>query len=353
MKDESNKTEKATPFKLREAKKKGQVAKSMELNHSLILLVFVLIGSALWSSISSQYVSFFKTTLLAGNQVVFSADSIVEWLSYINRDIFMMVGPLVFIILVSGVFSNIIQTGPMISSETLKFDINRLNPVEGLKKLFSIQKLFDLLKNSLKLLLIGCLLYFGFQIVLPQLISANISSREMVASFIVAKIALVGLGVIVILIPIVLLDFIFTKKEFAKKMRMSQREVKEEHKRQDGNPEIKSKRRQAQKELLKKTSAISNVDKADLIIVNPTHYAIGLKYDKDLMNAPVVIVKGRGEMARTIRELAQRYGKIFFRRPSVARALYKNCDIDQPICAEQFSQVAEIYRSFYQLKGEK
>lgn len=350
MKDESNKTEKATPFKLKEAKKKGQVAKSMEVNHAFILLIFVLVGAAFWPRISERFSSFTKTTWLSGNNVKFEIDSLVNWYSSFSSELLIIFGPLLLVILSAGIFSNILQTGPIFSTSSFKIDMNRINPAEGLKKLFSLQKIFELVKSIAKLSLIGCLLYLGALLLLPKLMIVSINSQDLVDDFIVSQMTLVGMCVVLVLVPIVYLDFLFARKQFSKKMKMSQREVKEEHKRQEGNPEIKAKRRQIQKELLKKTSAISKVEEADLIIVNPTHFAVGLKYDRKTMLAPIVIVKGRGELARSIRQLAQRYGKVFYRKPEIARVLYKNCQIDQPIPHDQFSQIADIYRNFYALK---
>ncbi len=343
--EEFDKSEKATPFKLREAKKKGQVARSMEINHTVILLIFALVGSAFYETIAFSYNKFVTKTWLGGSGINFHSNEIIMWFASVTSELMIIFGPLLLVIMFSGVLANLLQTGPIITTHPLKPDFKKLNPAQGFKKLFSLMKLFDLFKNVFKILLIGLVIYIGYHFLVPKLFNLQNLSSGSVGDFMVSKIVLAGLAVIIALVPITILDFIFSRREFARKMKMSKREVKEEHKRHEGSPEIKSKRKQIQKELLKKASSISNVSEADLIIVNPTHYAVGLKYEQTTMKAPVVVVKGRGEMAKKVRVLAQKYDKPLYRKPFVARSLYASCDIEDPIPLDQFKAVAEIYRT--------
>jgi len=347
MSEETDKSEKASPYKLREAKKKGQVAKSQELNHVVTLIVFTLVGSAFWNNISSGFSKLVENIWLTGNQVIFDKGPMLIWFSNIVAEMVGILGPLVAVIMLSGILANLIQTGLIVSTHSLKIDFSRLNPAKGLKKIFSIQKIFDLVKNVLKVCFIGGLFYLGVTWLLPNLVATKGLSPDAIGEYIIDYVVIVGLSVIAVLIPATIVDVIFSNKEFAKKMRMSKREVKEEHKRQEGSPEIKAKRKEAQKELLKKSAGLSKVQEADLIIVNPTRVAVGLKYDRKLMAAPMVIVKGKGELAKKIRELAQQYNKVFFTRPETARALYKTCEVDQAVAADLYTDVAEIYRTFY------
>ncbi|MCO7223723.1 flagellar biosynthesis protein FlhB [Pleionea sp. CnH1-48] len=350
--DDFDKSEEATPQKLKDARKKGQVAKSQEVSHWIVLSSFLVISLAFWLDLSREFGDFFRTIILAGTQIDMSTHGVLSWFSLLSEDLMQMFGAPVLFLMLAGILANVLQTKPLISSHPIKPDFNRLNPAQGAKKLFNRKVLFELLKVTLKLLAFGLLVFLVLSYFLPDIFIIAYSERDQMGSDIVHSIARYCGVLMLILLPVALLDWLFSVKDFARNMRMSRKEVKDEHKRHDGNPEIKSKRKEIQRELVKKSSSLGQVKNADVIVTNPSHYAIALKYDQSKMAVPIVLAKGKDTLAAQIRQLARMYSKPILRRPLLARELYRSCNINEPVMVDNYESVAEVYRWLYQLQGK-
>ncbi|NVJ62227.1 MAG: EscU/YscU/HrcU family type III secretion system export apparatus switch protein [Gammaproteobacteria bacterium] len=349
MSEEFDKSEEATPFKLREARKKGQVAKSIELNNWFMLFSFSVGIIALWSMIASGFerhlFDFFK---MAG-QISADQGSMVRLFEISSMELLSVFGGLIILLTVTAVLSNILQTKPLFSTHPIKPDFTKLNPAKGFKKLFNRKVLFELLKALLKTVMLFIVAYMIVYVFIDDFYKVSFSQKDTLTSnilFILLKIALVLLAMMVITL---IMDWIFSTKDFARQMRMSKRDVKDEHKRHEGHPEVKSKRREIQKELLKKSASIKNIKDSDVIITNPTEFAIALKYNKNSMVAPKVIAKGKGKFAAKIRKKAAEFNKPILRRPPLARKLFRECDIDGFIPPDSFQEVAKVYQSLMKL----
>ena len=349
---EQDKTEEPTPFKLREAKKKGQVAKSQELNHWLMLTGFSFAVLALWAEFSSDIKAIVQKLITTSDSLVLDGGLMVSFLSSVTMEIINASAPALLLIIIVAILTNVIQVGGVISTHQIKPDFKRIHPKEGVKKIFGRKILFELFKTVSKIVIFICVILYGGEYFISSFYGVAYATDELLDDAFVKSVITVVLILQFSLLPIVLMDLFFSKREFMRKMKMSRREVKEEHKRNDGNPEVKSKRKEIENELREKIKSMGNVKDADVIITNPTHYAVALRYDKDGLGVPTVVAKGKGEVAKSIRATARAHSKPILRRPPLARLLYKECGLSQPIPLNSYQEVAKIYRFLSRLKSK-
>ncbi|UTM58461.1 flagellar biosynthesis protein FlhB [Photobacterium sp. CCB-ST2H9] len=339
------KTEEATQYKLQQAKQKGQVSKSMDVNAFAGLLITLVTVLFIAKEIGVQLMAVMQNVFLMAPDISVQSDS---WLigqifeSYIYATM-----PVLLLAILIGVIVNFIQTGGIFSFHPIKPDIKKINPIQGFKKLFSLKSLFELVKNLLRLSLVSVLAYMIFYdeiFTLPDSISYSLSGTlDKVNALLIQTIVFFILA----MVPFTLFDLIFQRWSFRKEMRMSKKEVKDEYKNQEGDPEIRSKRKQIQKELRGKLGALSNVPSADMVITNPTFVAVALKYDPKTMTAPKVVSKGKGQLAYQIRKTARHHQVVMKTNIPLARVLYQKVKINAEIPPELYDQVAEIYRWYF------
>lgn len=347
---EQNRSEPATPFKLQEAKKRGQVAKSLDFNTFIIvcglLAVLVAWGGPYWTQLCLLCAQLFA----ASAQVNVEPAGISALAAQLVRALLGLVLPFACAGLVLSTLANLVQTGPIFSGEPLKPKFERINPVAGFKRVFNKRMLFDAVKSLLKLAFFGVITYAFFAALWPGLpfIATSDIGRQMqwLSTNGVNMLFRLGLALVVV----GLLDMALTRWQFSKQMMMSRREMKEEVKRREGDPQIRAKIRELQRENLKQARSLKRVPEADVLITNPEHLAIALRYDRERMNAPIVIAKGADAWAAEMRQIAARHGIPRFERRSVARLLFRRAQIDQPIPAESFLDVARIYAEVGELR---
>jgi flagellar biosynthesis protein FlhB len=249
--------------------------------------------------------------------------------------------------------SSFIQVGSFnISAEPLIPQLNRISLFAGFKRLFSFKSVFELLKGILKLSVVGLALYFTIS---PKMQFIEFSHQSSIVNILLLIFQLIKKMFIVTLIILFLLaiaDYVFQRFEYYKSLRMTKEEVKEEHKQQEGSPEIKSKLKQIRANRAR-TRMMSSVPDADVIITNPTHYSIALKYDSAIMEAPKVVAKGQDLIALKIREIAKENNIPLVENKHLAQVLYKNTDIGKEIPIEHYQAVAEVINYVYSLKQKK
>ena len=343
-----DKTEQASPHKLREARKRGQVAKSQEFNHLIVVLSFFLALLMFWPRISTLGRELFQSIIRTGTRTEMTTGTVSAFAEFAALESIGVVLPLLFVLVLAAIIANLLQTKFIFSGHPIKPDFNRLNPAQGFKKLFNRKTLFDLFKSILRLTLLGAVIALGGPKLLTWLTNGAARGVRNVDDWLVALLVQIMLLVLLIMIPVVLLDWIFTKKYFAHQMKMSRREVRDELKRHEGSPEIKSRRRELQKELRKKVASLRAVKDSDVIVTNPTHVAVALRYERFEMAAPIVVAVGEDALAATVRKLGRQHNKPILRRPGLARALAQNGSTGHPIPSDTYEQVAEIYRWLYQ-----
>ncbi|EDP76574.1 flagellar biosynthesis protein FlhB [Hydrogenivirga sp. 128-5-R1-1] len=336
---QENKTEKATPYRRRKLKQEGNVAKSVEIASSLSVLISSLIIFFTGALIFKEVVAFLiaisglrpaEFSILAGTTIKDSFTSIVKLLV-----------PFFVVTILVVIGAHVAQFGFIFTLKPLQFKWERLNPVEGIKKMVSITTLFELSKNTLKAsLLFGIALFILKGSVSLILNSAQMPLLEGVNFLIdlLIKVVLI-LGVIAFLIA--LLDFAYKKWDYERRIRMSKQEVKEEFKQLEGQPEVKAKVKARMREMAR-GRMMAEVPKASVVITNPTHYAIALRYDAEKDRAPVVVAKGKGTLAERIIKVAEENEVPVIRKPELARAMYSAVDVGDEIPPEFYRAVAEI-----------
>ncbi|WP_428243643.1 flagellar biosynthesis protein FlhB [Gynuella sp.] len=344
---EFDKSEQPTPFKLQEARKKGQVAKSLELSSWLLLLagfgIFTTLGWGLVTGlghISRFLFSQAANIRLTEGHFLFISEQIIATVES-------ALWPFFATLAIVAMLATLVQIGFIWSFFPLKPDIQRLNPVQGFKRLFSLRLLYESAKSVIKLLLFGGVLWIVLQQMLPYLAQAfDMQPPQIVALFQYWSSKLI-FSLLAVLLIITLLDLVYTRRDFIKRMRMSKREVKDEHKKREGDPLIRQKRRQMQKSINAQLVSVGNVPKADVVITNPTHLAVALQYDRANMATPVVVAKGSGGQAEKIKQIARQHRITVMENKPLARALFRQVDVSQPITPDLFPRVAQVYIWLY------
>ncbi len=336
---QENKTEKATPYRRRKLRQEGNVAKSVEIVSSLTVLVSSLIIFFTGALLFKEIVAFLMT--LSGVRITDFTTLTGTALKESFTNIVKLLVPFFVITVLVVIGAHVAQFGFIFTLKPLQFKWDRLNPVEGFKKMFSLTTLFELSKNTLKaVLLLGIALFILKGSVELILSSAQMPLLEGVKFLIdlLIKVVLI-LGVIAFFIA--LLDFAYKRWEYERKIRMSRQEVKEEFKQLEGHPEIRAKLKARMREMAR-GRMMAEVPKASVVITNPTHYAVALKYDGEKDKAPKVVAKGKGSMAERIIRVAQENEVPVMRKPELARALYQAVDVGEEIPPEFYRAVAEV-----------
>jgi len=348
---DTDKTEQATPFKLEEARKHGQVAKSIEMNSFLVIVTF-LAALTLWGGdIALHHAQVDRVVFEDAGKLNFDITSLSTWFGKIMMATLSMLAPFVITLMAIVILFSLIQTGPVFTFFPLKPDMKRLNPVEGFKRVFSKKLLFEAFKSLVKIGLFSTIVYLVIKGFVPRLLGMPDSDPRtypvQLLNFVKELIFKLGMAMVIV----ALLDLIYTRWEFAQKMRMSPREVKEEYKRREGDPRIKSKLRELQREAAKRGQSLSRVPDADVLITNPTHLALGVVYVRGEMAAPVINAKGAGEMAQKMKAVARRNNVPIVEDKKLARALYRKTNLDQPIGTRFYPEVAKILAGVYSHKN--
>lgn len=341
------KTEKATPRRREEARKKGQVAKSNELV-MVFVLTLTLLGLNSWlPSMLQEFDRFYHHVFIytEADLTVSKAGMLIsETIIVMAR----MVGPLLLVAMVAGYLANVMQIGFLFTTESFKLDFNRINPLKGLQRIFSKRAIAELIKSLLKTCLVG---YIAFTYLYKQLPGISVLMDVPVT----AALAVIGDNifsaswrVLAVLFVLAVADFAYQNYEYEQSLKMSKQEIKEEYKNIEGDPLLRSKIRERQR-LLASRRMMQEVPQATVVITNPRHFAVALKYEED-MSAPVVVAKGQDLMAEKIKEVAQKHEVPVVENVHLARALYRQVEVGMPIPVDLYQAVAEVIAYVYRLK---
>lgn len=350
---DGQKTEKATPKRRQDAREKGQVLYSREISSALLLLFVFLTIKALGGYIYNQIAALFRlcTNSLAMDFDVNAVNELLSLFGLVLIQLLKIVGPLFAVALVIGVGASYAQVGSLFTVEPLKPQLSRLNPINGIKRIFSLRGLTELIKAILKITAIGIVAWKSIEaeaINIAKLMDLNLLT---IAGYITSTTINVAIKICMCMVAIAVLDFGYQWWQYERDLRMTKQEVKEEYKETEGNPETKQRIRSKQREISTRRM-LSEVPKADVIITNPTHYAVAISYDSNKAPAPVVVAKGQDYLAQRIKEVARENGVELVENKAVAQALYKNVDIGQQVPPELYQAVAEILAFVYRLKGK-
>jgi len=344
------KTEKATPHKRRETRKKGEVAKSPEVAQAVTLLfcfAFLMISG---KSIIAGCLDIYRRSFQEYLRWDLSVSSVQLLFNQLLWDVVKLVSPIFAVVLVAGVGANYLQVGIMFNPESLKMKLGKLDPIQGFKRMFSLRSLVELLKSILKMVLTASIAWMMIWKQKDEFLLIGQKSLWDSARFIGTLTVQIGIVVAISLVVLAAGDYFFQKFEFEKKIRMSKQDIKDEYKKMEGDPFIKGKRRAKQREM-SMNRMMQEVPKADVIITNPTHYAVAIRYDLETMDAPVVIAKGKDYIALKIKEIAKQNKIMTVENRPLARSLFASVEIGESIPEEMFNTVGEILAYVYYQEG--
>lgn len=353
MDNQADKSQEATPYKLEEARKKGQIGKSVEFVSIISLIVMLTAFLIMLPTFSSSMNTNMKDWLINTNQLTKSNTLLFEYIKQFLTDVGLVITIMLSAGALSTVLFSILHAGPVFSLHPLKMDFAKLNPIQGLKKIFSRKGLFEIFKLILKFIFIAIAMVFLWAQIKHMIIYQNALSIPIILENWNTALTTTIVCFLTIFLAFSLLDLWFSKKDFSKQMRMSTRDIKDEYKKREGDPEIKHKRKKNMHQLMKSVVSVANVKHADVIITNPTHYAIALQYRSKKMPLPKVLSKGRGFIAKLIIFNAKKIGVPIVRRPGLARKIYKETTVESYIPVSEQVAVAEIYRAIINLPGSK
>jgi len=352
--DWKNKTEPATPKRKEEARRQGQVAMSRDLSTAAILLggigllaSMTPVGLERMTDITRQRLTFsFPPAFYSG----LSIEEVYSVVIQTAVTVLTLSLPIVAGILLIGSSASLAQTGFLWRANALQPDFSRISPLKGFKRLASLRSVVELVKGLLKIAIVTGIGWFVARNdigQIPELIEFDMGTVLQVTGRLALKISLAVTGAIVVL---AILDYFYQQYEWERSLRMSKDEVKEEHKSAEGDPLIKNRVRLAQRELARKRM-MAAVKTADVVVTNPTHLAVALKYEAGKMTAPIVVAKGAGLIAERIREIARHHGVPVVEQKFVARTLFKLVEIGKEIPADLYRAVAEILAYVYRSRG--
>ncbi|MEG0772964.1 fused FliR family export protein/FlhB family type III secretion system protein [Clostridium sp.] len=339
--DSGEKTEDATPKKKRDAKEKGQVVKSKELTSSITLvattLILIVVGGFAIDKLKETLILFlhYYPNFVLNNQS-FKGILINSFIR-----IMMIFLPIAIPIMIIGIIANVAQTGKVLTTETLKPKLEKINPISGFKRMFSMKAFVDLIKNLLIVSIVG---YVGYDFIKDNYYSmTNYSNFKIDAIIIELSSLIINIfsKVSLVLIAIGIIDYVYQRYQFNKDLKMSKQEIKEEYKQQEGDPQIKSKIRQKQRDMAMKRM-MQSVPDATVVITNPTHIAVAIKYDEANGKAPMVVAKGSDNIAVKIKEIAIENKVPIIENKPLARLMFSNVEIDEEVPYEMYQAIAEI-----------
>lgn len=352
MQDKHSKTEEASPKRLRDSRKKGQVAKSGDLNSAVSFLAFALLLTGLGESLFSNSFEMVRSTLRTGPGASLSAGNAGSILVKSAIQFFVIFMPFGLLAVVVGIVTNLAQVGFLFTAEPLKPDFKRLNPLEGFKNIFSSKSLFNLFKSILKLVIVTVITVNGLKKVMVPIMNAGQMGMEKLFPFFIDIVRTLSINIATLMIVLGIVDFIFQKRDYRKNLMMTKQEIKEEYKQMEGDPKIKSARQQRQREL-SMARTMQHVETASVIIVNPTHLSIALKYELGKDQAPMVVAKGVDHMALKIREKAKEKGIPVIEDIPLARSMYYKVEPGSFVPIELYQAVAEILALVYQMENSR
>lgn len=350
MAEESDleKSEQPSPRRIEQAREEGQVPQSRELSTFLVLVIGVLSLWALGGWMSGRVLGILRHGFSFERAVAFDTRLMLKDFGDLFTQAIITMLPLFGILILAAIAAPILLGGFVFSPKALGMKLSRMNPIAGLGRMFSVHGLVELVKSILKAGIVGgmgAFVFFREQEHVFSFMSMALD-RAIIEFFdtLVWSALLIVLGLAVIAI----IDVPFQLFQYYKKLRMTKEEVKREFKEQEGDPQLKARIRRVQMEMARRRM-MSEVPKADVVVTNPTHFSVALKYDSARMGAPVVVAKGRGELALKIREIAREHKVPLLEAPPLARALYAHCELEATVPAALYRAVAEVMAYVYQL----
>jgi flagellar biosynthetic protein FlhB len=347
------KTEKATPKKRQDTRNKGQVYQSRELTASIVLLSIIMglkiFGSYMYSQIELFFARVFQEYII--KSINFTVPEVIGIVMEFIMLFLKILMPLFAIVILAAVSIQLAQVGFLFTTETLGLKLEKLNPLTGFKRMFSLNSIVELVKALLKIGIIGLIGYLYIKREVVTIISMMDMDVVSAAITIMDIVISVAIRMAFTMLIIGIFDLMYQWWKYEKDMKMTKKEIKDEFKQQEGNPEVKAKIKQKQRQISLRRM-MQEIPKADVVITNPTHFAVAVKYDPKKSEAPYVLAKGQDYLALRIRELAKQNKVEVVENKPLARALYQSVDVGKAIPQDLYQAVAEVLAFVYSLKGK-
>lgn len=350
--EDAEKTEAPTAHRRSEARKRGQVAKSTELTSVAVLFGMIILLNSFMHTVVEGATSYFDFIVRHIDVENFSQQRFMQDNMVAIWTLARLLAPILFTALAIGVTVNVVQVGPLWATEALKPNFQKLNPLSGLKNFVSARSFVELVKNFYKIGVCAWIAYNSVRDSYPQLMTLWRMDLRMATGVIGALVYSMTLRIVGVMLVLAALDYAFQRYSLEKSLRMTKQEVKEEHKRNEFNPQLKARIRQKQREASKKRM-MDAVPTADVILTNPTHFSVALKYSAEEMGAPIVVAKGVDLLAFKIREIAVDADVPIVENPPLARALYRQVEIGREIPGDLYQAVAEVLAFVYEVNRRR
>jgi flagellar biosynthesis protein FlhB len=349
--DQGEKTEQATDSRREEFRKRGQVAQTKELGTAVMFLtaagfIYVL-GRFLMQNISEIFEHMLGPSMVATVQ----SEKLTEMLFYTGTKLIILLAPILLAAMLIGIFSQVAQTGFLQIEDALKFDLNKMNPISAVGRIFSMKGLVEFLKSLLKMVIVFTSMYFLLKSEVRQIPYLSGFSIPQIFSYMGTIVFKLLLGTGIFMLVLAVADYFFQRMALEKEMMMSKQEIKEEHKSREGDPLIKARIRKIQREVANR-KMLTEIPKGDVVITNPTHIAVVLKYS-DHLPAPQLIAMGGDYMAEKIKEIAKQHNIPILENKPLARTIFKTMKVGQIIPKELFVAVAEVLSYVFRLRKKK
>lgn len=349
--DQEQKTEDPSERKLRDAQEKGNVVKSQEVNTWFILSGSALVFAMTAGPTSQSLVASLRVILENADRFEVGSQALQSFWMNLAGSILMVALLPSIVLTVFGVAANLIQHRPLLSLEPLKPKLDKINPLEGARRLMGVEALVNFVKGLIKLAVVSAVLWF---VLAPQIDSlenmVNLEPGMILQDFMDLSMKIFG-AVLAVVTIIAIADYLYQRNRWWNRLKMTVQETRDEFKQQEGDPKVKGRIRQIRMERSRKRM-MAAVPKATVVITNPTHFAVALKYDRS-MNAPQCVAKGADAIAFRIRELAKSNNVPIVENPPLARALFASVEVDEVIPSEHFKAVAEVIGFVMRLKGRR
>lgn len=347
-----DKTEAATPKRRGEARKKGNVPKSTDLSSIVVMMGVLFALKGLFGAASLVITTYFQSIFRHLDNTTLTTHEVMQQGPQAFLTLGKAVGPLAMTAMCLGIIVNIAQTGPMWAPQAFMPNFGRLNPLQGVQRYVSPRSLVELFKSCYKIGIIGYVAYSTIQGSYAQMLMMTRLDLPEALHIIAEVVSRMVTRVVGTMLVLAALDYAYQRYSYEKSLKMTKQEVKEESKQADGNPQLKGRIRARMREIAKKRM-MAEVPAADVVITNPTHFAVALKYEANSMGAPLVVAKGQDLLALKIRELAQKSDVPIVENPPLARALYKQVDIGREIPGDLYEAVAEVLAFVYQINQRR
>ena len=350
MADDAEKTEEPTPKKIEDARKEGNVPKSQDTSGVITLFVAILAVLMLFPYMSKHMIILFQYYFsLIGTPLdkLFMIDIAIVT----AREFLLIIMPLAIAVAISGVIAALAQFGFLFTTKAIIPDFKKIDPIKGTKNLVSMKKLIEAIKITFKsftTLGIGFVFFFYFILELPTVALFGLADQ---LDWLKDKMIIIAFVMLFIIFIFAMIDIIIVRKQYFDGLKMSKQEIKDEMKNMDGDPLVKSKIRQIQMQASRKRM-MAEVPNADVVITNPTHYAVAIKYDQEKSRAPIVVAKGMDNIALQIKKVARESNVHIVQNPPLARSLYAEVELEKPIPEALFAAVAEILAYVYKMNGK-